>query len=490
MYEKNDLVTVNITDMGNEGEGIGKLDSFPFFIKDAIIGDTVEAKVLKVKKNYAFARLEKIIEASDDRIEAPCPVARPCGGCQIQAMSYESQLRFKENKVKNNLIRIGGVDASYLNEIFEPIMGMEKPWRYRNKAQYPVSVDKNGNIVAGFYAGRTHSVIACTDCLIGSAKNKPILETLISWMQENRIRPYDEETGEGVVRHILIKEGFATGEIMVVLVVNKSVADVPAYRDGGKGIYDKLVKALLTVDVNSVHKAADKVPGKICSIQLNENKEKTNVILGKRCALLYGKEYIEDTLMGHNFRISPLSFYQVNPHQTKKLYSTAIEFADLKGDEEVWDICCGIGTITLSLADNLKANADKNGVKCGCVHGLEIVPQAIDNAKDNAVRNKIENVDFVCAAAEEYMPANRNHIHADVIVTDPPRKGMDEKSLEVMVSMAPEKIVYVSCDSATLARDVKYLTQHGYELKRVRACDMFSHSVHVESVVLITRKEK
>lgn len=494
MYKKDDIVTVKITDMGTDGEGIGKIDSFPFFIKDAIVGDTVLAKVMKVKKNYAFARLMEITEASPARIEPPCPVARPCGGCQLQAMNYKEQLSFKENKVFNNLTRIGGINPERLKEIFEPIISMDEPFRYRNKAQYPVSKNRDGKIIAGFYAGRTHNVIACEDCLIGSKTHSLIVKAVISWMEDNHIEPYMEETG--LVRHILIREGFATGEIMVVLVVNCDISAINYSEKAGcsreqknsKGnqllsevnCWDSLVNALTKLDFSAIDNKS-----RIVSIQLNENREATNVILGKKCRVLFGKPEIEDVLCGLNFKISPLSFYQVNPIQTQKLYATAIEFADLKGDEEVWDICCGIGTITLSVA---AARKDKSSL--GKVHGIEIVPEAIENAKENAVRNNLENVEFICAPAEKYMPENRDRIRADVIITDPPRKGMDERALEVMVSMQPKRIVYVSCDSATLSRDVKYLTENGYVLKRVRTCDMFPHSSHVETVVLITRKEK
>lgn len=473
MYKKDDIVQVKITDMGMDGEGIGKIDAFPFFIKDAVIGDLVEIKVIKAKKNYAYGRLMNVIEPSHSRVAAKCPVARACGGCQIQEMDYKAQLEFKERKVFNNLLRIGGISKDILEKCFEPIMGMEDPWRYRNKAQYPVSRDKNGKVIAGFYAGRTHSVIACEDCLIGPENHRIILKTITDWMDKNQVDPYDEKDGSGIVRHILIREGFKTGQVMVVLVVNYKIDKFKAK------LIENLVSALSNV-----------VPG-IQSIQLNENMEKTNVILDRSCRVIYGSETIEDVLCGLKFKISPLSFYQVNPIQTEKLYGTAIEFANLSGEEEVWDLCCGIGTITLALAKKLEDNrmdsSEKSPVR---VHGIEIVPQAIENAKENARANNLANVDFLCAPAEEYLPAHKGKIRADVIVTDPPRKGMDERALEVMVNMEPQRIVYVSCDSATLARDVKYLLANGYELNRVRACDMFPHSVHVETVVLITRKDK
>lgn len=480
-YKKDDLITLTIESMGTEGEGIGKIDGFPFFIKDAVKGDVVRAKVMKVKKNYAFARLVEIILPSPDRVEPGCPSARACGGCQIQHVSYEAQLRFKENKVFHNLCRIGGIPEEDLKEVFEPIAGMESPWRYRNKAQYPVGYDKNGRITAGFYAGRTHSIIPCTDCLLGPVSHGKILDAVIRWMEKYHIKPYDEKQGQGLVRHILIREGFATGEIMVCLVVNMVLEPDGLYNAGGCA--DGMNEIQNAAGVSSVVRGQreliqnlTKIAG-VCSILLNSNCSRTNVILGTKCLTIYGKDYIEDILGDFRFRISPLAFYQVNPVQTWKLYQTALEFADLKGDEEVWDICCGIGTITLFLARRARF-----------VHGLEIVPEAIADAWINAEINGISNVEFIVAPAEEYMPAHRENIKADIIVTDPPRKGMDVRSLDVMVEMAPAKIIYVSCDSATLARDLKYLREKGYEVRRVRAVDMFPMTGHVETIVLIQKK--
>lgn len=461
-YKKDDIVTLLIESMGTEGEGIGKIDGFPFFIKDTVTGDTVTAKVMKVKKNYAFAKLMEIISPSPYRVMPRCPSAKACGGCQIQHVSYEEQLRFKSDKIFNNLNRIGGIPREKLEKVFEPLIGMEDPWRYRNKAQYPIGVDRQGHIIAGFYAGRTHSVIPCDDCMLGPAHHRKILDTVIKWMEKYHIAPYDEEQGQGFIRHILIREGFATGEIMVCLVLN---AD---WEDGCRDIFagqQELIRSLTRLNG-------------VCSIILNSNCNRTNVILGTKCFTIYGKDYIEDILGSLRFRISPLAFYQVNPVQTEKLYRTVLEFADLGGGEDVWDICCGIGTITLFLAK-----------RAAFVHGLEIVPEAIKDAQVNAKLNHISNVEFIAAAAEEYMPAHCESITADVIVVDPPRKGMDAKSLEVMVRMAPSRIVYVSCDSATLARDVKYLRENGYEVKRVRGVDMFPMTGHVETVVQLSQRK-
>ncbi|MDO4474335.1 MAG: 23S rRNA (uracil(1939)-C(5))-methyltransferase RlmD [Eubacteriales bacterium] len=461
--KKNDLATVRIADIGVNGEGIGKVDGYTLFIKDAIIGDIVEAKVMKAKKNYGYARMMRIAEASPDRVEPRCPEARRCGGCQIQEMAYEKQLAFKNQKVKNNLMRIGEVPQELLDEIMEPICGMEEPFRYRNKAQFPIGRDRDGRIIAGFYAGRTHQIIPCDDCVLGVKQNQVILNTIIAFMEENHIEPYDEENHRGLVRHVLIRYGYTTKEIMVCLVINGKVLPHA----------ERLIKELA------------EIPG-MTSITLSPNSEKTNVIMGRTIQSLWGRDFIIDYIGNVKYQISPLSFYQVNPVQTLKLYGTALEYADLHGEETVWDVYCGIGTISLFLAQ-----------KAGRVYGVEIVPQAIDDAKRNAELNGITNAEFFVGEAERVLPDyyaeyEKNHpgqqARADVIVVDPPRKGCEESVLETMVKMRPERIVYVSCDSATLARDVKYLIRNGYELQRVRACDMFPHTGHVETVCLLSRK--
>ncbi len=458
-YRKNQILTVSINDIGSNGEGIGKVDGYTLFVKDAVPGDVVSAKLTKVKKSFAFARREEVLTPSPLRCEPFCDNHRSCGGCQIQTLSYPEQLRIKENKVKNDLIRIGGVAEETVESICEPIIGMDDPKRYRNKAQYPIGVDRNGNRVAGFYAGRTHSIIPCTDCMISPEENKEILEAILKHMGTYDIAPYNETDGSGIVRHVLIRKGFATGEIMVCIVI--------CHRGAGSFIagQDELIDRL------------SKITG-VRSICVSINNDDTNVIMGNEIHRLWGSDTITDILLGKTFEISPLSFYQVNPVQTEKLYSTAVEYAALTGSEEVWDICCGIGTISLCLADRAK-----------CVHGLEIVPEAIEDAKKNANLNGIENADFICAAAEDYLPAHKDEITADVVMLDPPRKGMDEAALSAICEVSPSRIVYVSCDSATLARDVKYLTSKGYELKRFRCTDMFCHTVHVETVVLLSNKK-
>lgn len=501
--QKNDVFKIEITDIGVNGEGIGKIDGYTLFVKDTIIGDVIEAKLIKAKKNYGYGKLMKILTPSYDRVEPVCPMARKCGGCQIQEMSYKKQLEFKENKVRGNLARIGEVPEELLDNIMEPIIGMEEsaelgaPFYYRNKAQFPIGADKNGEPIAGFYAGRTHSIISNTNCALGVKINERILNLVLDFMKEYKIKPYDETAHTGVVRHVLIRYGFRTGEIMVCLVVNA----------------DRLPHSEVLA------KRLAEIKG-MTSVTLNVNKNKTNVILGQEIKLLWGQEYITDYIGDVKYQISPLSFYQVNPVQTEKLYQLAVEYAETdfikdnkeegkaaeqraRAEEEqewkkkedigkkgtvIWDLYCGIGTISLFLAQ-----------RGGKVYGVEVVPQAIDDAKNNAAINGIENVEFFVGKAEEVLPKyydeyEKNHggkkAHADVIVVDPPRKGCEESLLKTMVDMEPDRIVYVSCDSATLARDVKYLRENGYELEKVRAVDQFPHTVHVECVVLMSRVKK
>ena len=461
---KNDIVTVEITDIGVSGEGIGHVDGYTLFIKDAVIGDVVEAKVMKAKKNYGYARLMKVITPSEYRVEPKCAFARRCGGCQIQEMSYDRQLVFKDQKIRGNLERIGGFTKDQIDTVMQPVVGMEHPFGYRNKAQFPFGTDKEGNPITGFYAGRTHDIIANTDCALGVEKNKEILEIILQYMRENKIKSYDEKTGKGLIRHALIRYGFKTKEIMVCLVVN------------GKKLpkAEHLIEKLIQIEG-------------MTSITISPNTRRDNVIMGDSYEILWGQGYITDYIGNVKYQISPLSFYQVNPVQTEKLYGLALEYADLKGDETVWDLYCGIGTISLFLAQKAKQ-----------VYGVEIVPQAIDDAKENAKINAIDNAEFFVGKAEEVLPEyyaeyEREHngeaAHADVIVVDPPRKGCDETLLETIVKMQPEKVVYVSCDSATLARDLKYLCANGYEIRMCRGVDQFPQSVHVETVVLLSQQK-
>ena len=494
VYRKGQEIKVRITDIGMRGEGIGKLeDGYTVFIKDAVIGDYVRASVMKANKSYAYAHLEQILQASPHRVEPLCPIAKQCGGCQLQALSYERELEYKQNKVRADLIRLGGFAEEEIDAVMEPIVGMQDnpngPWRYRNKAQVPVGYGrsrvsesgkkKSAGIVAGFYAGRTHSIIPMTDCMLGEEINREIIDRVLTYMEIHRVPPYDEESGKGLVRHILIRNGKFSGQIMVCLVVNGE--SLPFESD----LVDHL----------------SGVPG-MTSIVLNINTERTNVILGRQLRTLWGHDEIEDTLHVYDisedeafvpaeeavtFRISPLSFYQVNPEQTQKLYSLAMNYAGLTGKETVWDLYCGVGTISLFMAR-----------RAGKVYGVEIIPEAIENAKANAERNGIENAQFYVGKAEEVLPAYVQERREagetpdiDVICVDPPRKGCDAKCLETILEIRPERVVYVSCDPATLARDLRILADGGYRLQKVRPVDQFGHTVHVETVVLMSRvKEK
>ena len=448
-YRKNDIVTLEIVDCGTDGEGIGKADGFTVFVKDAVIGDTVKAKIMKAKKNYGYGRLMEILKPSPYRVEPVCPSARQCGGCQLQAVSYEEQKVFKEKKLRGHLERIGG----FHDLPMEPLIGMDEPYHYRNKAQFPVGRNKEGRIITGFYAGRTHAIIENRDCTLGIPQNKDVLDRVIAHMEKYNIAPYDEMTGRGLVRHIFVRYGFFTGEIMVCLIINGQ--ELPHQKE----LIEKLCE----------------MPG-MTSISLNINKKRNNVILGEKVKTIWGQEFITDKIGDISYEISPLSFFQVNPKQTWKLYSKALEYADLHGEETVWDLYCGIGTISLFLAQ-----------KARFVRGVEIVPAAIEDAKRNAKINNIENVEFFVGKAEEVLPREyeKNGVYADVIVVDPPRKGCDEMLLKTILKMQPKRVVYVSCDSATLARDLRFLCDNGYELKKVCGVDQFPQTVHVETVCLL-----
>ena len=517
-YEKNAVLTVSITDIGQHGEGIGRTkEGYTLFVKDAVVGDTVKAGITKAKKNYAYARLLYIEQPSPFRVEPPCPVYRQCGGCQLQALSYEKQLAYKQNKVRGDLIRLGGFSPQEVDAAMRPIVGMEKPYRYRNKAQVPVG-ERGGEPVAGFYAGHTHCIVPMTDCLIGAPENQTILQTVLRYMKEYHVPAYREETGEGVLRHVLIRTGARSGQIMVCLIANA----------------EKLPHE------TALTEALAALPG-MTSISLNINCERTNVILGRKLRVLWGKGTIEDTLRVFRaeeqreryrvsgdkmneksrgsieaegipdgraeisdrekdaaappyvfretgeevrFSISPLSFYQVNPRQTEKLYSLALAFAGLTGEEIVWDLYCGIGTISLFLARHAKE-----------VWGVEVVPEAIADARENAARNGITNARFEVGKAEEVLPAYCARQRAagretavDVIVVDPPRAGCAPACLETMLAVQPRRIVYVSCDPATLARDLKVLAAGGYRMEKWAAVDQFGNTVHVETIVLLQRE--
>ena len=492
--KKDDVLTITIEDLGSEGEGIGKIDGYTLFVKDTVEGDVVTVKVMKTKKQYGYARLLEIVKPSSHRVTPECSVAKQCGGCQIQHVSYEKQLEFKEKKVIDCFSRIGGfkkivrVGSSedgiiYSDEVdranesdfvlCEPVVGMKTPYYYRNKAQFPVGRNKEGEIVAGFYAGRTHSIVDCDSCKIGIKMNEQILKTVKDFMKEFGIPPYDEASHTGLVRHVLTRVGFVTGEVMVCLILNGT--KLPHA--------DILVERLLTIE-EEVTETFERLKiakrRKVVSVCINVNTKKTNVILGDQIIPLYQNPYITDYIGNIKYQISPLSFYQVNPEQTKKIYELALDYAGLTGNEIVWDLYCGIGTISLFLAQKAKK-----------VLGVEIIPQAILDAKKNAEINGITNAEFFVGAAEEVLPHQyeKNKVYADVIVVDPPRKGCEVSLLDTIIEMEPKKVVYVACDPATLARDTKYLCEHGYRLVKFRAVDQFSHSAHVETVVLLSQRK-
>lgn len=469
---KNQIVTITIEDIGNDGEGIGKHEGYTLFVKGALPGDVAKVKVLKAKKTYGYAKVEELISPSPDRVTPRCPVAGRCGGCQLQHLSYERQLTYKADKVKNCLLRIGGIEEERLEAVTEPVIGMEEPFFYRNKAQYPVGVNKDGNPVMGFYAGHSHNIIDCTDCAIQEPVNAVILPVIKQFMQEKNISAYNEESGKGLLRHVLTRVGLHTKEVMVCLIIN-----------GKKfpGAEELAARVAKVVETYKNPMECESKSYTLKSFCLNINTEKTNVILGQEILPVYGENYITDYIGDVKYRISPLSFFQVNPKQTVKLYKKALEYAGLTGNEVVWDLYCGIGTISLFLAQKAKR-----------VYGVEIIPQAIEDAKINSKINNLENSEFFVGAAEEVMPAKYKEsggtMKADIICVDPPRKGCEESLLDTVVAMEPKRIVYVSCDPATLARDIKYLEEKKYELEKVCPVDQFGHTGHVETVCLLCKQ--
>ena len=552
-YKKNELIILEITDLTEEGQGVGKKDGLVFFVKDSVMGDVVEAKILKVKKNYAYAKVEKLLEVSPYRITPLCPVAGKCGGCQLQHLSYEKELAWKEDRIAQSLIRIAGIPEEEVRKRGEGILGGQTV-RYRNKAQYPVQNGKElhveteqigensaldrkektakncivdgkreGNINSmfvvrkelsglkmGFYGFHSHCIIETEDCLINSEENPLILNCVKEWAREYQISGYEEETGKGLLRHIFLRKGFATGEILLCLVLNgKSLPH-------GKELWENLQGLPLSaeevglqseagvhcgVDAQSrveLHCGVDeqseddghcglnkKVQEKIVGLCVNINEGSGNAILGRETLCLYGKDSIEDKIGELSFSISVPSFYQVNPVQTEKIYGKALEYAALTGEETVWDCYCGIGTISLFLAQKAKQ-----------VYGLEIVPEAIENAKKNAEKNGLHNTEFFVGAAEEVLPKWVEEQKregkdvgnlVDVVSLDPPRKGCDEACLSAVLELSPKRIVYVSCDPGSLARDMKYLREGGYVLEKWVGIDNFPRTGHVETVALLSK---
>jgi len=449
---KNEIVETEIAGLTHEGHGVGRVDGFALFIPGALPGERVRVKVLKVKKQYGYGKLLDILTASPHRTEPACPIYARCGGCQWQHLSYEQQLEWKRQQVVDALARIGGLSSVTVH----PTIGMERPWQYRNKAQVPVGL-QDGRVVTGFYAPRSHRVIPMERCGIQHSAAEKALGAVRDWAERWRVPVYDEERHEGLLRHVVVKTGFATDEVMAVLVTNGE--RVPHVRE-------------------LVERLRQTVPG-LAGVVQNIQTDRTNVIMGERTKVLWGRDVIYDELRGIRFAISARSFYQVNPVQTEVLYSKALEYAQLTGRETVIDAYCGIGTISLFLAQKAKR-----------VYGVEVVPEAVEDARRNAALNNFDNVTFVAGEAETIIPQwAEEGMRADVIVVDPPRKGCDQRLLDAILAMAPERVVYVSCNPATLARDLKYLVAHGYEAREVQPVDMFPQTVHVECVVWMSKEK-
>lgn len=447
--EKNRIYIINITGQTHEGLGVGKIEGYTVFVEGAISGEIVRTKIVKVLKNYSYGKLLEVIEPSPYRVEPPCPIVKRCGGCQIQHMNYEGQLDYKTRLVKDAVERIGGLKGVMVH----PAIGMEDPWYYRNKAQFPVGI-KDGKIHIGFYAGRSHEIIDTDACMIQDKTNDEVIEIIRDFIEEHNISIYDENTGNGLIKHIMTRKGFKTGEVMVCIVINGD--DMP---------YGIELMESLKQNIKNLK-----------TVALNINKKNTNVILGYKNKVIYGEGYIYDFTGEFKFKISPLSFFQVNPVQTEALYNKALEYAGLKGEETVIDAYCGIGTISLFLSKKAKK-----------VYGVEIVGQAIEDARTNAELNGVDNVEFILGESETVIPKlYEEGVKADVVVVDPPRKGCDEKLLQVIAKMAPERVVYVSCNPSTMARDLKYLSERGYAVREIQPVDQFPQTVHVECVVLMT----
>ena len=452
MLSKDKMYVVDIVDIGQGGVGIGKFDGFTVFVDGGLVKDKIKVKITKSKKNYAVGEIVEIIEPSPFRVERKCPKElKDCGGCQIQELDYQEQLNIKTNEVKQVISRIGKLD----DVIIHPALGMEEPFRYRNKAQFPIQ-KVDGVPVIGFYKKKSHDIIPTDECIIQHDVNDKIIKIIKTYIRAYKVSIYDEKTHTGVLRHLVTKVGFTTKEVMVVLVAN-----------GKKLPYLNELASVLK----------ENIPG-FKTLVVNVNREKTNVILGNENRIIYGDGKINDNIGDLVFEISPLSFFQVNPLQTEVLYNKALEYANLGENDIVFDIYCGIGTISLFLAQKAKK-----------VYGIEIVEEAIKDAKRNAALNKLDNVEFYVGKAEEVVPKMyKQGKRANVVVVDPPRKGCDEKVLDTIVSMEPDRVVYVSCNPSTLARDLNYLDERGYKCLEVQPVDMFPHSVHIENVALIVKK--
>ncbi len=484
--EKNKNYTLEITGMTHEGQGVGRIEGLAVFIDGALEGEQVEARIIKLNKTYAVGKLIAVLRPSPGRVEPFCSAYRRCGGCNLQHMDYTAQLAFKTKLVRDNLERIGGLKDVIVHET----IGMKQPMNYRNKAQYPVA-EVNGSVITGFYAARSHDVIDSEDCGIQDTESDKVRKIVRQFIVEKGIPVYNEATGKGLLRHIVTRVGFNTGEVMVVLVINGNklpASDELVRRllESGKTMEDTVTSTEAAMESSGTAAAGTARVGKagegleaygIKSFYLNINTESTNVILGRKNILLYGSKTITDMIGGYRFLISPHSFFQVNPVQTEVLYSKALEYAALTGTETVFDLYCGIGTISLFLS-----------AKAGKVYGVEVVEEAISDARMNAELNGITNVEFVLGEAEKAVPElYRKGVRAEIVVLDPPRKGCEESLLLMLAEMRPKRIVYVSCNPATLARDLKYLEAQGFKVAEVQPVDMFPWTAHVECVTMLQR---
>ena len=449
-FKLNDIIEVNITGLGSSGEGVGKADGFTVFVHGALPGEKVSVKLFQVKKSYASGRILNILEESPQRVKPQCAFYEKCGGCQLQHLNYEGQLNVKRQQVKDAIERIGHITGC---EVL-PVLGMENPWHYRNKMQFPAAKTE-GKIQIGCYAALTHNVINIDDCLIQKQANNKIMQVVRQWMQQFNISAYDETTGKGVVRHVMGRAGAKTCEVMAVIVT--ACYDIPHAGE---------LVTMLKTEVDGLK-----------SIVQNINKKRTNIIMGAKNRVLYGKSTIKDRLGNLKFNISPLSFFQVNSAQTEKLYATALDFAALSGKETVIDCYCGTGTISLYLAQKARK-----------VYGIEIVEPAIKDANENAKANNIANAEFICGDAAVEMPALlKSGVKPDTVLLDPPRAGCDKKVLAAIAGVKPEKIVYVSCNPASLARDMAFLTENGYKAVKAQPVDMFPMTSHIETVCLLSK---
>lgn len=445
---KNDDVQIEIDGVTSEGSGVGRYEGMAVFVRGAVPGDVINAHIIKASKNYAVGIIGSILQPSPSRIESDCPFSS-CGGCSFRNMTYDAELKYKYDRVREALHRIGGIDIQP-----QEITGADNLYGYRNKAQYPVSIS-GGEMKAGFYAYKSHRLVPCENCLLQPEEFQKGIDAFAEWAKMSGVTSYDEKTGKGILRHIYFRKGVATGDVMACAVINAE---------------DIKNKELL------ISLLRERVKG-LKSVVLNINKENTNVVLGSRCKTVWGDGYITDVLLGKRFIISPLSFYQVNHAQCEKLYTRAREYAQLSGSETLLDLYCGVGTVGLTMADGAKR-----------LIGIEIVPQAVENAKENARINSVTNSEFFCADAAEGAKILKNRgIKPDVIIVDPPRKGCDNALLDVIADMSPRRIVYISCDCATLARDLAILREKNYFVQKATPVDMFPRTPHVETVALLTR---